>query len=152
VLFRSTTFGATTGAVKVILGRQINGYNEKGMLSFLSFNSGLLSVRCQSRDNFASHTLGITNGFIGTSRNNSSTIDIRNNKSTVTRFQASASPSSSNLFVFASSNGTAPNDGGTAAAYDDSRLAFYSIGEFLDLSLLDARITTLINAIAAAIP
>jgi hypothetical protein len=33
-----------------------------------------------------------------------------------------------------------------------SRLAFYSIGESLDLALLDARVTTLINAIGAAIP
>ena len=34
----------------------------------------------------------------------------------------------------------------------DARLAFYSIGESLDLALLDARVTALINAIAAAIP
>jgi hypothetical protein len=32
------------------------------------------------------------------------------------------------------------------------RLAFYSIGESLDLALLDARVTDLINAFAAAIP
>jgi hypothetical protein len=36
--------------------------------------------------------------------------------------------------------------------YSNARLAFYSIGESLDLALLDARVTTLINAIAAAIP
>ena len=34
----------------------------------------------------------------------------------------------------------------------NGRLAFYSIGEYLDLAILDARVTTLINAIAAAIP
>ena len=33
-----------------------------------------------------------------------------------------------------------------------SRTAFYSIGESLDLALLDTRVTTLINAIAEAIP
>jgi hypothetical protein len=33
-----------------------------------------------------------------------------------------------------------------------SRLAFYSIGESLNLALLDARVTDLINAFAAAIP
>jgi hypothetical protein len=32
------------------------------------------------------------------------------------------------------------------------RISFYSIGESLDLALLDARVTTLINAFAAAIP
>jgi hypothetical protein len=34
----------------------------------------------------------------------------------------------------------------------NARLAFYSIGESLDLALLDARVTDLINAFAAAIP
>jgi len=34
----------------------------------------------------------------------------------------------------------------------NARLAFYSIGESLDLALLDARVTDLINAIGAAIP
>ena len=38
------------------------------------------------------------------------------------------------------------------AAFNNSRLAFYSIGESLNLALLDARVTTLINAFAAAIP
>jgi hypothetical protein len=36
--------------------------------------------------------------------------------------------------------------------YSDARLAFYSIGESLDLALLDARVTALINAFAAVIP
>jgi hypothetical protein len=36
--------------------------------------------------------------------------------------------------------------------YSNARLAFYSIGESLDLALLDARVTDLINAFAAAIP
>lgn len=36
--------------------------------------------------------------------------------------------------------------------YYDSRLAFYSIGESLDLALMEARVTALVNALAAAIP
>jgi hypothetical protein len=38
------------------------------------------------------------------------------------------------------------------SSFSDARLAFYSIGESLDLALLDARVTDLINAFAAAIP
>ena len=38
------------------------------------------------------------------------------------------------------------------ATYSSTRLAFYSIGESLDLALLDVRVTALINAYAAAIP
>jgi hypothetical protein len=36
--------------------------------------------------------------------------------------------------------------------YSNARLAFYSIGESLDLDLLDNRVTTLINAFGVAIP
>jgi hypothetical protein len=53
---------------------------------------------------------------------------------------------SENIFILATSNGTA------AQNYSNARLAFYSIGESLDLSLLDTRVTTLINALDAAIP
>jgi hypothetical protein len=41
---------------------------------------------------------------------------------------------------------------GLAEGKSVARLAFYSIGESLDLALLDARVTDLINAFAAAIP
>jgi hypothetical protein len=41
---------------------------------------------------------------------------------------------------------------GIDGLFSNARLAFYSIGESLDLALLDARVTTLINAFAAAIP
>jgi hypothetical protein len=37
------------------------------------------------------------------------------------------------------------------ATKSNARLAFYSIGESLDLALLDARVTDLINAFDAAI-
>ena len=148
----ASTFGATTATLKVVLGRQINGFNEKAFFAATSINSGLLSVRCHSTNAPVAHTSSRTNGLIGASRSSSATIDIRNNGSTVNRSQVSTTPSTPTLFVFASSDGIAPNNGGSAAAFDDSRLAFYSIGESLDLALLDTRVTTLINAIAAAIP
>ena len=40
----------------------------------------------------------------------------------------------------------------TIITHGNARLAFYSIGESLDLALLDTRVTDLINAFAAAIP
>jgi len=39
-----------------------------------------------------------------------------------------------------------------ASTYSNARIAFYSIGESLDLALLDARVTALINAFGASIP
>jgi hypothetical protein len=46
----------------------------------------------------------------------------------------------------------ARRDVSTITTHGNPRLAFYSIGESLDLALLDARVTTLISAYAAAIP
>ena len=40
----------------------------------------------------------------------------------------------------------------SGANISDARLSFYSIGESLDLALLDARVTTLMSDLAAAIP
>jgi hypothetical protein len=54
-------------------------------------------------------------------------------------------PVDANFFVFAR-NATPP------ISFANARLAFYSIGESLDLALLDARVTDLINAFGAAIP
>lgn len=147
-----TAFGATNASVKVSLGRQINGFNEKALFASTIINSGLFTVRCQSVEAPVSHTSSRINGLIGTSRNNSNTVSIRNNNQTVSVSQTSVTPSTPNLFVFASSNGTTTNNGGSASAFDDSRFAFYSIGEFLDLAKLDTRVTALINAIGAAIP
>ena len=50
------------------------------------------------------------------------------------------------LAVFARNTTTVPS------AYTNARLAFYSIGESLDLALLDARVTALITAFGVAIP
>jgi hypothetical protein len=67
--------------------------------------------------------------------------------------------SNSGTFSTASDSDTYPsifvygrNIGGTNNNYSNARLAFYSIGEALNLALLDARVTDLINAFAAAIP
>ena len=89
-------------------------------------------------------------GLKATTRSNSSSFSVRTNGATVVPTSGSLSsvaPGSHNIYVFAR-NGTSD----VPAAYSNGRLAFYSIGESLDLALLDTRVTTLINAIAAAIP
>jgi hypothetical protein len=45
----------------------------------------------------------------------------------------------------------ARNNTGSADLYATGKVSFYSIGEALDLALLDGRVTTLINAIGAAL-
>jgi hypothetical protein len=53
-------------------------------------------------------------------------------------------PFDGNYAIYANIDGNGP------ANFSAARLAFYSIGESLDLALLDARVTDLINAIGAA--
>jgi hypothetical protein len=83
------------------------------------------------------------NVFVGISRNESTGYSLRSNTSTTFVTDASVARLNANYFVFRR---------GTESLYGTARLAFYSIGESLDLALLDARVTTLINAFAAAIP
>ena len=85
----------------------------------------------------------LASGFLGGTRTGASATQGRNGGQTITGSDVSQTPVSLNLGVFANESG------GTAI---NARLAFYSIGESLDLALLDARVTTLINAFAAAIP
>jgi hypothetical protein len=85
--------------------------------------------------------------FIGHSRATSSSYNIRAISQNFTGSSTSQTPHNGNSLVFAR-NSVA----NVAGFFGDARLAFYSIGESLDLALLDARVTDLINAFAAAIP
>jgi hypothetical protein len=99
-----------------------------------------------NRSTFSTATAVVAPCLAGASRNSSATYDLRRNDQTVSfTGVTSETPLSQNLLVYRRQNAG-------DAEYSDARLAFYSIGESLDLALLDARITTLINAFAAAIP
>jgi hypothetical protein len=92
---------------------------------------------------FNENTLFNANSFTGMSRSASASFSFRLNGSNNAITLSSATPASANFNLYRNSSGD---------AYADCRLAFYSIGEALDLALLDARVTALVNAIAAAIP
>ena len=81
--------------------------------------------------------------FLGYSRTNSLSYTSRRNGSDSTLSMDSGTPISLNIFFYTR------ND---LAIKSNARISFYSIGESLDLALLDTRVTTLINAIGAAIP
>jgi hypothetical protein len=86
------------------------------------------------------------NTLAGVSRSSSASFNYRLNGSTVTQSSNSNLPDGVNTFIYARSNG------GVIQTFSPHRIAFYSIGESLNLALLDTRVTTLINAFAAAIP
>jgi hypothetical protein len=89
---------------------------------------------------------GSATGFIGHSRAVAASFTSRLGGATQSNSLSSASSAGADIFVFAR------NNNGFLSLPTDARLAFYSIGESLDLALLDARVTDLINAFAAAIP
>ena len=84
----------------------------------------------------------VTSGLAGLSRSQSSNYSARfNGIGYTTGTDTSQTPLSENIHVF---------KGGSQ--YANPRLAFYSIGEAIDLALLDARVADLINAFAVTIP
>jgi len=83
----------------------------------------------------------MANGFIGKNRDISSTVTSRIGGTTRSHSQTSNAPANETIEVFRG-----------AAAPTASRFAFYSIGESLDLALLDSRVTALTTAINGAIP
>ena len=83
--------------------------------------------------------------FWGASRSGATAQIMRFNGVNTNSSLSSATPSSGAIGVF--------NRGGTSTSSpSDSRISFYSIGENLDLALLDTRVSNLMTALAAAIP
>lgn len=87
---------------------------------------------------------GTKTGFAGINRSASSSYTFRIDSTSYTVNTTSATPRSSNIRVMNQTH--VP-----ASTYSNGRQAFYSIGESLDIVLLDTRVTALINAIATAI-
>jgi len=84
-------------------------------------------------------------GFMGTTRSSPVSYDYRADSVTTTATSSSNANNSLNLFVFCR------NLNGSPSQPTNARLSFYSIGESLDLALLDARVTTLIAELQAAV-
>jgi len=102
-----------------------------------------LFFRVQTSAASSSAGAGNTTGFIGVSRLEASSYNIRFGNSNTNVIAASEIPHNGNLLVFGRVAGQ---------PYVDGRIAFYSIGQSLNLAQLDNRVTALINACGVAIP
>jgi hypothetical protein len=123
------------------------GDDTAGTTVFLQTGGGNNQFISRNRNSSSSSTGIIPSaGFLGMNRAVSGSYVERRSASNRTVFIISQTPFAGNVFVYGLNNGT-----GFAAGVD-ARLAFYSIGESLNLALLDARVTGLINAFGAAIP
>lgn len=88
----------------------------------------------------------VSTGFAGVNKITSGNVGARFNSIDYAAARPNALPRDLDTFVFARNANNLPD------VYSSARLAFYSIGEYLNLALLDARVTDLMNALAAAIP
>jgi hypothetical protein len=132
-----------------ILGRSYIGAGaaSTGSTQFGTSSIAPNNLVFRSRSSAESGQLANAVNFIGCSRDNSTQAQLRAAGSTTTVSSTSETPFNGSILVFARADGS-----NVAGSYSSSRLAFYSIGESLNLALLDARVTDLINAIGAAIP
>jgi hypothetical protein len=81
-------------------------------------------------------------GLIGASRSTSTGFVFRRSTTNTDYTRTSQTPLNANLFVY-NTNASGP----AFAYYSNARLAFYSIGESIDLEKLDTRVTRLMNLI-----
>jgi hypothetical protein len=96
--------------------------------------------------NSASDSAGFASqsGFVGISRGSSADYQARASSTNTTFSRLSETPLAGDIFVYAR-NISGPS------VYSDPRLAFFSIGEALDLAALDSRLSALMTAIDGAI-
>ena len=107
------------------------------------------STRFSNRTNLTDNPVfgAAVAGLYGHSRTTSTAVAFRCPQGNGTATHTSQTPESRNVFLY-----TRSNDSVSFSTWSSARLAFYSIGESLNLALLDTRVTALINAFAAAIP
>jgi hypothetical protein len=145
------------------LYRSTIGINERRLISSMIADNGAsanVDLYCPGGVgdlfNFRIRTAGVNFlvagglsalGFAGASRSSSTSTTARIANTNSSSSSASAAGTSNSILIFARSTPTV-----TAEQYASTRLAFYSIGESLDLTLLDARVTQLITTFAAVIP
>jgi hypothetical protein len=137
----------TNSGTGIALGRRSGGFGtaDDGLNLTTAANWPFRS-RISAFDAAAQGTrsLATATGFAGLSRAASGTITTRVAASNETVTTISTAPTAETYGVFARRR----TDTGTIDAYTSSRLAWYSIGENLDLSLLESRLATYMAAIA----
>jgi hypothetical protein len=136
----------TVNALRFLIGADLFGTSGASYFGASDSPVNSTSFRANSPANSFSSIADAGNrtGFWGISRNQTA---VRACAGSLFQdfTENSASPTSTNLLVFARGTSTSPS------GLSDARQSFYSIGESLDLALLDTRVTDLINAIGAAI-
>lgn len=147
------TNSGTTTTERSHIGTAFLGTSNSDLNDIVALADNRLAIRSRNANadtgiNLFASPAGGGTGFMGASRSASSSFTLRRvgTSSTVNSGVASTSyaPSSSTYAIFARS-------GSPVSTYSNARISFYSIGEALNLALLDNRVSQLMNDIAAAI-
>ena len=120
------------------------GGNDTGAKNIISTNSTVISTRVNNAT-VADNGNYLATGFIGASRADSSNYLSRITGVNYSNSIASQTGQNLDIYLFRL-------NWSVVSLHSNARLAFYSIGESLDLALLDTRVSNLITAIRAAIP
>lgn len=140
---------ATSGATNYPVYIGSFGDTSGSLVGSLHFgrniNNGTLFGRGVSQTYEPNLGSGSATGFKGISRSTSSGFTYRNDSSSATIVRPSETPGNAPVLVYAIG-------GSTPDGYVNGRMSFYSIGENLDLAKLDARVSTLMTDLGAAIP
>jgi hypothetical protein len=135
-----TSAPASSATAKVFIGNQSalgsRLYLLKGGLDQFTWRSATASTATNVSGQ------GITTGFKGGTRSSSTAVIARSAQTNTSESASSATIQSSlNVYVFAG--------GFSNQNLCDARMSFYSMGDNLDLALLDTRITTLMTTLNA---
>jgi hypothetical protein len=136
-----------TSSIQTINASPIGAGGTDTGSSQINYNPTNRTLDFRNRNSLPASPQRITNfpiGFIGHSRNSSSSYVTRAESTNSTITQNSQTPYNGLNLVFA-------RNFGTVGLYSNVGLKFYSIGEALDLEKLDNRVSILINQITLAI-
>jgi hypothetical protein len=135
---------ATSSGTKTWIGHyQATPFVQSDLLT----SGGLVYSRLNSSSTGTTTASATALGFYGASRSFAASFSFkRPNTAETTITRSSATPSSLNNYVFAS------NNDGVLSNVHGARLSFFSIGESLNLTLFNTRVSNLMTALAAAIP
>jgi len=128
-------------APSITVNRGFLGHSSSPHSFLDSATTSALSSRCRSSSTKSVGGQATTLGLKAQSRSNSASYTIRSGGTNFAQSQASTTPPSSASEIFR-----------RGAGNTDARLSFFSIGESLDLAALDTRVSSLMTALAAAIP
>ena len=124
-----------------------NTTNSSELLTATGSGSNLRRVRLNSTATGAGFNNDTQNtvGFWGASRSGSTSVSCRVNGVSSSLSTTSATPSNGAIGVFS-------RGGAAIVSPSDARISFYSVGENLNLTLLETRVSTLMTDLATAIP